>query len=235
MRRGSRDRHVRGTDGRALPVDIRRDRRARRLTLRVDQSSGDVRLVLPPRTPIAEGLDFAQLKITWIERQLDELPVRVPFTEGARVPVLGIEHEIRHDPLARRGVWREAGEIRVSGFAEHMPRRVGDYLKQEARRELESRARAKAEAVKRQVQRITLRDTKTRWGSCSSEGSLNFSWRLIFAPEPVLDYVVAHEVAHLVHMNHSARFWKLVAKLTPELDGPRDWLRDEGNQLLRYG
>jgi hypothetical protein len=148
---------------------------------------------------------------------------------------LGQPHVIVHDPAARRGVWRDAGVIRVSGFAEHLPRRVRDFLKREARAMLTERAHDKAGRLDRPIARISLRDTRSRWGSCSSDGGLSFSWRLILAPEEVLDYVVAHEVAHLMHHDHGAKFWALVTDLTPSVDAPRQWLRAHGPELHRYG
>ena len=163
------------------------------------------------------------------------VPTRIPFEDGQTIPVLGRDHVIRHLPGARRGVWRAEGAIWVSGQAPHVGRRVQDYLKREARREISTRAHDKARAIERSIRRIVLRDTRTRWGSCSADGALNFCWRLVLAPEGVLDYVVAHEVAHLVHMNHSQRFWTLVGRLTGETAGPRRWLRDRGHQLHRYG
>lgn len=221
--------------GREVPLNVRRNPRARRLTLRLDQTSGAAQLSLPRGVALAEGLDFARSRTDWILAQLDSLPPRVPFAEGARVPYLGEPHQIRRAPWARRGVWREAGNIWVSGFAEHLSRRVTDHLRQEARRELSGRARDKAAGIGRRVSRVSIRDTRSRWGSCSSDGELNFSWRLILAPEAVLDYVVAHEVAHLVHLNHGPRFWALVDTLTAEVAGPRRWLRENGGALLRYG
>ena len=151
------------------------------------------------------------------------------------VPVLGVPHVIDHEPAARRGVWCQNGAIRVSGRREHLARRVADFLRREAGTELSRRAHAKAETIGHKIERITLRDPKSRWGSCSSNKRLNFSWRLILAPEAVLDYVVAHEVAHLEHMNHGDRFWALVAELTPEVKRPRRWLHTQGASLLRYG
>jgi predicted metal-dependent hydrolase len=167
--------------------------------------------------------------------RLDELAPRVAFVPGASVPFLGSPHRIVHQPVARRGVWREAAAIHVSGHAEHLPRRVLDFLKSEARNEISLRAHDKAYILDRAIARITLRDTRSRWGSCAADGSLNFSWRLILAPEEVLDYVVAHEVAHLVHHDHGPRFWALVAELTPSVAAPRRWLRAKGAELLQYG
>lgn len=227
--------HILRTERRSVALDVRRSRRARRITLSVDPASGAVRLMLPQRTALAEGLDFARDKARWIEARLAALPARVAFEVGAEVPYLGRPHVIAHAPDARRGVWREAQVIRVSGFPEHLARRVRDFLLCEARREIAGRVQAKVDRIGRPVGRITLRDTRSRWGSCSSSGALNFSWRLILAPEAVLDYVVAHEVAHLVHPNHGAGFWALVAELTPAVAAPRRWLRREGAGLFRYG
>ena len=227
--------HILCLDDRDVTLAIHRHRRARRLTLHVDQASGEVRLVLPQRAPLREGFAFAKRKAGWIRAQLDALPPRRPFVEGAAVPYLGQPHVVRRDPAARRGVWRDDGEIRVSGQPEFLPRRLTDFLKREARRELTERAHSKADTIGRRVKRISLRDTKSRWGSCASTGEINFSWRLIMAPEPVLDYVVAHEVAHLAYMDHNRAFWKLVTELTDEVAAPQRWLREHGSGLLRYG
>ena len=180
-------------------------------------------------------LDFARRKADWLIAQIDARPPRVPFAEGAVVPVLGVDHVIRHRPGARRGAWREDGTIFVSGFAEHMARRVTDLLKAEAQSEIAPRARAKAAIVKREIRRIGIRHMTSRWGSCGSDGALCFCWRLILAPEAVLDYVVAHEVAHLRYMNHGPRFWALVARLTPDAKGAQAWLKAHGDTLLAYG
>jgi predicted metal-dependent hydrolase len=214
---------------------LRRVRGARRMTLRLDEAAGAFHLSLPYGVALTEGLDFAARRRRWILAQLAALPPRVAFAAGAEIPLFGVPHVIRHDPGARRGAWREAGTIWVSGFAEHLPRRVTDFLKAEARRELTARAHGKAAEIGRRVAKVSLRDTRSRWGSCSAEGEIGFSWRLILAPEAVLDYVVAHEVAHLAHMNHGPRFWRLVAKLTPEVAGPRHWLKANGCRLHRYG
>jgi len=220
---------------RSVPLEIVRHARAKRLSLSVDPASRQVRLVLPRRTSLTEALAFAERHSLWIEGQLDRLPERIPFEDGRVIPYLGDAHVIRHRPEARRGVWRGAGAIWVSGFEDHVSRRVLDFLKREARREIGSRAEAMAGQVERAIRRISLRDTRTRWGSCSPDGNLNFSWRLVLAPEAVLDYVVAHEVAHLVHMNHGRGFWSLVQRLTGDAQAARRWLRLEGNDLHRFG
>jgi predicted metal-dependent hydrolase len=127
------------------------------------------------------------------------------------------------------------GEIHVAGHGEHLPRRVQDWLKFEARREIARRAHEKAELIGKKIRRISLKDPKTRWGSCSPSGCLSFTWRLIFAPPHVIDYVVAHEVAHMRELNHGPRFWRTVSELTRHEKSARHWLQTEGLHLHRYG
>ena len=222
-------------DTRDVPMEISRHPRARRITLRLNANGDGVQLVLPRRTAIHEAIAFAERNSGWILKHLEKVPARIPFTDGAVIPLLGQDHVIAHDPVARIGVKRGDGTLYVSGQPEHLARRVGDFLKREARAEIGARARDKAARIARRVARLSLRDTRSRWGSCNSDGNLNFSWRLILAPEPVLDYVVAHEVAHLVELNHSPRFWKLAGSLTDDMTGAKIWLRRNGAQLWRYG
>lgn len=225
-------------DGRAVPLTCRVSPRARRITLKLDAKSGAVQLTLPRGVSRAQGLDFAERHRDWLSRRLADLPPRVPFAEGAELPLLGVPHVVRHAPAARRGVWRENGVLWVSGRPEFIERRVADFLKREAKREIQERARAKAAllpAKARPLGRVVLRDTRSRWGSCALSGDLSFSWRLILAPEAVLDYVVAHELAHLAEMNHGPAFWRLVGRLTESVKEPKAWLRREGAGLHRYG
>jgi predicted metal-dependent hydrolase len=222
-------------DGRVVPVRLRRNRRARRIVLRLDPDNDGVVVTLPPRTAEREAMELVVEKSAWVLTRLDRLPPRRPFADGAAVPVLGVEHRIRHRPEARGGAWIEDGELHVSGTAEHVARRVADWLQAEARRAIAPRVHAHAETLGKRPGRIAVRDTRSRWGSCSRDGNLSFSWRLVMTPESVLDYVVAHEVAHLEHMNHGARFWRTVAVLGVDVGHGRAWLRRHGDELLRYG
>jgi len=193
-------------EGRLVPVRLRRSVQARRMSLRLDALTDSLVLVLPGRTPLRDGAKFVEAHREWVRLRLARLPPRSPFADGASVPLLGIAHAIRHRPDARRGTWLEDGVICVSGDAAFLARRIGDFLKEEARRAIVPRAQEKADSLQATIRRITLRDTRSRWGSCSSTGDLAFCWRLVLAPAWVLDYVVAHEVAHLRELNHSVRF-----------------------------
>jgi len=222
-------------DGPEVIITVRRSAQAVRMSLRVDAMNDGFVLVLPLRANLRDGKRFVDANQAWIAERLAALPPRRPFVAGAKVPLLGEDHLIHHQPAARRGVWREPGMILVSGQADHLARRLQDFLKAEARRIILPRVEQKAAHLQTSFRRVTLRDTRSRWGSCSSAGDLAFSWRLVLAPEWVLDYVVAHEVAHLREMNHSPRFWQLVAKISPDAAPARQWLKAHGAGLHRVG
>jgi predicted metal-dependent hydrolase len=218
------------------PLAIRVSPRARRVGLRVDAARRRVELVLPHGVPPALALHFLREKRGWVVARLDALPRPVPFVEGALVPVLGVPHRIRRslDPAAPPVTIADR-EIRVRGEPAHLPRRVRAHLAALAHDELARRARPLAAQIGHKVARVSVRDTRSRWGSCSSTGNLSFRGRLVFAPEEVVDYVVAHEVAHLAEMNHSPRFWRLVETLSPGNARHRRWLDRHRAELLAYG
>ena len=207
--------------------------RARRASLRVDPREADVVLVLPAKMPLAQGLRFAEAQALWIAARQRLTHRRIPMIDGSIVPILGTPHQIVQ-VASGRPVSHENGEIRVTGSPDHTARRVRDYLRRLALCEIAPRAEMFAEQVNRSIAKISIRDPKTRWASCSSSGDLSFSWRLILAPEPILSYVVAHEIAHRVEMNHSPRFWRVVADLGVDAKASRIWLKAEGPRLLRY-
>jgi predicted metal-dependent hydrolase len=227
-------------EGTPFQVAIRRRAAARRITLRVSSATGEIVLTLPDRVPLAAAQTFADNHGGWIAARLAKLPDRVAFEPGAVVPVRGVPHRILHRPGAS-GVTALAttpeGEpaIVVACGLPHVGRRVREFLEAEARRDLGAAVARHARALGRSPKRLTVRDTRSRWGSCSATGQLNFSWRLILAPPHVLDYLAAHEVAHLAEMNHSDRFWAIVARLDPDLDAAEAWLKRHGSGLHRYG
>lgn len=222
-------------DARRIPLIYKKNNQAHRIILRLDMSAGNVVVVLPRRASREQGRHFALTNKAWIRERLSLLPEGIPFAPGKQLPFLGQPHRIRHRPKARGVVWCEDGEIHVAGRLEHLARRVEDWLKLEARREISELAHDKAALIGKKVRRVRIRDPKTRWASCADSGELAFSWRLMLAPKFVIDYVVAHEVAHLCEMNHGARFWRIVAELTRDVKKARNWLAENGLDLHRYG
>ena len=222
-------------DGRMLEVKVRLNPRARRMIVKVNPATGEISVTAPSRRGVAHALDFARGETAWIAGQLANAPGPLALAPGAKLPLRGEVHQIRAAARGPAPVWCEDGIIWVRGREAHVERRVLDFLKREARATFETRALAHAARLGVAPSRITVRDTASRWGSCSSTRSLYFSWRLILAPDFVLDYVVAHEIAHLKEMNHSPRFWAHVRALVPDLDAPQVWLKVHGRELQRYG
>lgn len=223
-----------------LPVRLRRNRRARRFTLQVNATRREAVLTLPPRGTLTEAKVFAERHGAWLAERLRELPNGSPFADGVSIPLRGEMHRVVHRKAARGTVWLETspdGEklICVAGGEAHLARRVSDFLKREARRDLTEAVARHAATLGVRYTCISVRDTSSRWGSCSSTGTLSFSWRLIFAPPYVLDYLAAHEVAHIVEMNHSRRFWRVVFSICTEVRSAKDWLNAHGGELHRYG
>ncbi|MBK1636932.1 M48 family metallopeptidase [Rhodovulum adriaticum] len=219
----------------AIDVTLRRSARARRYSLRISQLDGRVTLTLPRSAPLAEGLSFLREKEGWIRRHLSGRPPDIAIGWGMDVPFRGDALPIVAG--SGRGARLTAQGLAVPGPAEQVPAQVRAFLRMQAREALAGAADVHAGTLGRPYGRLTLRDTRSRWGSCSSRGDLMFSWRLIMAPPQVLDYVAAHEVAHLAEMNHSPAFWSVVARLMPEYQAPRAWLRENGADLhrLRFG
>jgi len=224
------------------PVQIRRSSRARRFALKVDEAKRAAILTLPAGAALSDALDFATKHVRWLQKRLVAIPASVPFTDGAVLPIRGLDHRIRLAGKRRsRGVvWTDPDNddgplVNVAGDQRHVSRRLTDWLKREARKDVSARVDWHAKQLGLNPKRITVRDQTTRWGSCSSNGSLSFSWRLILAPHLVLDYVAAHEVAHLEEMNHGKAFWRLVYKTMPRTDEARQWLKCHGTALHRYG
>lgn len=215
-----------------IPVVVRRSARARRISLRVSRLDGRVTLTLPKGVQEREGIDFVREKATWLRKQLAERPGKVQVGLGGEVLLEG--RLLRVVPGAGRQVRVCGGEIAVPGHPERVRARVQAYLKTLARERLVAASDRYAVRLGRPYTRLTLRDTRSRWGSCSSQGALMYSWRLIMAPASVLEYVAGHEIAHLQEMNHGAGFWQLVEDIHGPYEAPRRWLREKGEELHRY-
>lgn len=223
-----------------MEIFLRRRPNVRRLTLRVSGARGDIVLTMPERASLSSARAFAEAHGGWIVARLGRIPERVELGPGSLVPLRGIVHRIVYEPGPRRpplpGV-DAAGEaiLVVTGDPLSVPGRVRRYLLAEAQRDLSVAVATHTAALGVPHRRIALRDTRSRWGSCSSSGTLSFSWRLILAPPFVLDYLAAHEVAHLKELNHSQRFWRILHDLCPATDEAERWLKRHGGELHRYG
>jgi predicted metal-dependent hydrolase len=227
-------------DGAIHLVRLRRHRQARRYTLRVVAVTREAVLTMPPRGSFREAREFAEKHGAWIAARLGRLPKAAPFAHGTELPLRGVLHAIVHRRSARGTVWTESDRdgarlLCVAGHAEHVSRRITDFLKREAKRDIEIAVARYADRLDVTARRISIRDQASRWGSCSTTGVLSFSWRLVLAPRYVLDYLAAHEVAHLLEMNHSPRFWRLLGRICPEMERAKAWLDVHGTDLHRYG
>lgn len=216
-----------------IAVQWRRSSRARRVSLRIDPRGGGIVVTLPMRASRRAGLALLMNHAGWLADRLAALPDAVRFVDGAIIPIGGLPHRLRH---AQGGsAMLHDGELIIPGRAEFLQRRTHDFLRKEAGRRLGALALEKSALAGLRPRRITIKDTRSRWGSCAADGSLAFSWRLVMAPGYAQDYVAAHEVAHLRHMNHGPQFWALVEQLTVYRDTAIPWLRNEAPRLLRIG
>ncbi len=214
---------------------VRRSSRARHMLIHVDVIDAVAELVLPRYATLDEGIDFAHSKRRWIGARLKEAPPAVPFVHGARIPVLGETLRLRHVDELFPDIWRTGSELVVSCPEAELSDQVFTWLWTRAAQEIRTRARDKAAQIGRNIGGIRIRDPQSMWGSCSPKGNLTLSWRLVMAPEKVLDYVVAHEVGHLIELNHSRRFWAVVDALCEDMKDCRAGVRKNGPALHRYG
>lgn len=225
-------------DDRQVDVRIVENPRTTRLTLRLvpaSKTQESLKVTVPPGTPDREIDQFLHKNRHWASARLARLPQVNVIREGAVIPLRGEPHTIVHSGIGRGivsiGMEEHGKVIRVFGDPRFLSRKVQDFLKRQARKDLTKAVTQHAAALGVKPKSITLRDTTSRWGSCSSSGALNFSWRIILAPPEVLDYLAAHEVAHLREMNHSDRFWTLVESICPEMERHKAWLRSHGQKL----
>jgi predicted metal-dependent hydrolase len=225
--------------GRTLPLKIVENERARRLTLRIDAGGRGLRITVPPGLRIDEVDRFLHRQQGWLEQRLAKVPERPQVRPGIKVPLRGVPHLIVHEP-GKRGsvtVGTEDGSpaLIVHGDRRHLQRRIADFLKREAKRDIDALVAKHTASIGKKAKAVRFRDTTSRWGSCTSDGALSFSWRIMMAPSPVINYLVAHEVAHLKEMNHGPKFWKLCEELCPDTNRCKAWLKKNGGALQAIG
>lgn len=220
---------------RSLPLTIREHASATRITLRIDAGGRGLKLTVPRGLKSLEIDSFLDRHDEWLRKKLSKFEHHDGLCVGGHIAIRGLSHRIVHTGAIRgltQIVERDDGPVlQVSGLEEHLPRRLAAFLKKEAKADLERLAFAHAASIGRSVRSITMKDTRSRWGSCTWDGALSFSWRIVMAPPFVIDYLAAHEVAHLKEMNHGPRFWALCQKLCPRTEEARRWLKANGSQL----
>lgn len=221
-------------EGKSVSVTFRRHAKARRLVLRLARDRSGVIVTLPPRVGRKEGLDFVKRSSQWIADRLAAEPAKRAVEAGATILLRGAPLRIVPAGSRRGAVTVQDDTLVIAGDAAHLERRLVDWLKVEARHDLIKASEAYALAMDARFHRLVVRDQKSRWGSCSSDGTLSYSWRLVLAPPFVLDYVAAHEVAHLKHMNHGRQFWRLVLTHCPHAARAKTWLKQHGAELHSY-
>lgn len=220
-------------ENQTVPVTIRQHVRAKRLILRIDPRTRGVIVTKPRRVSLRQAQQFVEERKLWIMHQLSRLPDTISVDALDTIIILGQRYQIER--VTSGGVvWMEGDRLFVNGQPDQVAGRIRRFLRQHAKEVLAVRAAHYADRLGVSYEKIVVKDTTSRWGSCSHSGTLSFSWRLIMAPSAVLDYVVAHEVAHLIEMNHSAAFWKLVAGVCPDYRHAKAWLKQNGETLFLF-
>lgn len=217
-----------------FPLKVVKSPRAKRLTLRIDSKDRLAMLSLPPRCTQKQAVSFVEQHQDWIIESLSKLPKIQKFTSGQKISLFGENIIIQHAPEKRWGARVENGVLYVSGSSEFTHRRVKDYIKKQAQKNFLSLSQKLAKKINCQVNDVVIKDTKSRWGSCSSLNNINYNWRLALAPQEVIDYIVAHEVSHLAHQDHSGEFWACVASLCPNYQKGQNWLKQHGKELYVF-
>ncbi len=219
-------------------VTVKHSKRAKRVALRLDPTSHCINLVVPQRMSVKRAMDFARNHEDWVIKTLEGLSPPIPFTHGTTIPVFGdevfLEIEI-NKTIKRTRLTQHDDRLHVLTYMDDPTNRITTHLKKIAHAGLADIASDKAEQIGKHIADVTIRDTKSRWGSCSHDGKITFSWRLMFAPYNAIDYVVAHEVAHLIHMDHSREFWDACESLCSDYKNGKRWMKENGNKLMRYG
>ncbi|MEM6848600.1 MAG: SprT family zinc-dependent metalloprotease [Pseudomonadota bacterium] len=234
-----KERLVAELSGGPVEIDVRRTPRAKRMTLRIPPGDANPVVTIPARASLRTVEPFVLQQRAWLAARLAERSPAAPFEDGGIVPFRGILHTIVWQPNSRGTV--RAGEddgepiLSVSGREEHVARRLTDFFRRSARADLDAAVAHYAARVGRRPTAVRIKDTRSQWGSCTPGGVLSFSWRLVLAPIHVLEYVAAHEVAHLIELNHSAAFWDLNRRLDPDMDHARMWLKKHGRALHAVG
>lgn len=224
-----------------IPLELVPSKRARRLALRLDVRDRRFKLIQPMGVSKQKAYAFALSHLSWMEEKIKLIPAPVPFAHGSILPLFEKDHTIETQYAADRK--RTEISIETSRILmltnkctpQEQSARLERFLKQYAKQELARLSYIKADIISKKINKISIREMSTRWGSCSPTSNISYNWRLIFAPFYVTDYIVAHEVAHLKHLDHSSAFWHVCRHLSEDYIGGKSWIKSHGHTLLRYG
>ena len=217
-----------------FPIKVIKSVVAKKLTLRIDAKKRLPVLTIPKRCSAQKAIDFAMSHRDWINNNLAKLPVSEFFKDGDEISIMGKCYKISHQEQAKSGAFIADEELIVSGKTEFLHRRVSDFLKSKAKVDFYKLSQEKAALINQELNNVCIKDTKSRWGSCSNRRNINYNWRIIMAPDYVIDYLISHEVAHLKHQNHSADFWNCVQDICPNYKEGEHWLKLRGKSLYQY-
>lgn len=217
-----------------LEVKINQTSRAKKMTLKIDSKLRQPVLTVPTIYSSKAAFDFIQKQLGWIEDKLSQIAEPQKFTDGETISIFGKELTILHCPNLKSGVFIDENYLKVSGDIAFLHRRVKDFIKKQAKLEFYKISKAKASSLGCKLGSVVIKDTKSRWGSCSSMNNINYNWRVALAPDFVIDYLTSHEVCHLKHQDHSKNFWNCVATLSPQYPAGKHWLQTHAKDLNVY-
>jgi len=218
-------------------IHVKISPKAKRLALRLDGRARRVNLVIPPKASLKKAYEFAELNQAWIKDKIESLPHPVPYIDGTILPIMGENKTLRIVKTSSKTtqIKLTATELIVTTPLDDAAPRIGRFLRNLALEKLGELSHAKASQLNRKLSKFVVRDMKSRWGSCSTDGRMTLSWRLIFAPITSIDYVISHEASHLIHPNHGAKFWELCEKMSIDFKNGHNWMQKNGSALSRFG
>ena len=215
-------------------IKVNKSSRTRKLILKVDNKERIPVLTIPRYCSSKKALEFIKSNQEWIDSCLAKIPEIRRFSDGEQISLFGKIYTLQHKPHARAGVFFDGEQICISGQKEFLHRRLRDFIKEQAQKKFYHASEQLAKKIECELNDVCIKDTKSRWGSCSTRNNINYNWRIALAPDFVIKYLIAHEVSHLRHPDHSAFFWNCVASLCPQYKKGRDWLKEHGKELYLY-
>ena len=220
---------------RSYQINIKKDKRAKRIILKVSNIDGNISITLPKYESEKKGLKFLLKNQEWVLKQLNSFPKKVPFKNLSEIPYMGKMHKIIHLSKSGNLIYIYKNQIIFFGKKENLSKNIKSWLYGKAKNEIIKLANSNVSYLGKKYNKIYIKDLKSSWGICGPSGNISFSWRLILAPKHVMEYIVVHELCHLVEFNHGKEFWQLVTAIFPQRDLSQNWLKINGVKLHMIG